>query len=150
MNGFVWFCLKQWVRLRYPSAPSICSDDLQRILATQQPGDWVILDARTAAEFNVSSLPGAVRLADAGELSDLAPLNRVSLEQPIVVCCSVGLRSAAVVNKLQQQGFGKAVNLEGGLFEWVNRGYQLINGGRATTQVHPFNRLWGLLLKPRQ
>ncbi|MCP9916954.1 rhodanese-like domain-containing protein [Cyanobium sp. ATX 6F1] len=150
MNGFVWFCLKQWIRLRYPSAPSIRSDELQRALAIQRPGDWVILDARTAAEFNVSHLPGAVLLADGGELLGLAPSKEASLEQPIVVCCSVGLRSAAVVNELQQRGFRRAVNLEGGLFEWVNHGHQLVQGGRPTTEVHPFHRFWGLLLKPRR
>lgn len=150
MNEFLWFWLKRWIRLRYPSAPYIHSADLQQILAIQQPGDWVILDARTSAEYNVSSLPGAVRLADGGDLLGLAPFKEASLEQPIVIYCSVGLRSAAVVKKLQQRGFNRAVNLEGGLFQWLNRGYHLINGDQPTIQVHPFNRFWGLLLKPRR
>jgi rhodanese-related sulfurtransferase len=148
MKDFVWFWLKQWIRLRYPYTPFIHSDCLQQTLATQRPGDWLILDARTAAEFNVSCLPGAVRIADGGEIPVLGPLGQACRERPIVVCCSVGLRSAAVVNKLRQLGFRKAVNLEGGLFEWVNQGHQLVHEGRPTTLVHPFNRFWGLLLKP--
>lgn len=145
----MWFCLKQWIRLRY-RAPSILSDCLQRTLALQRPGDWLILDARTAAEFKLSCLPGAVRFAQAGETPIPGPLDQACREQPIVVCCSVGLRSAAVVNQLRRRGFGKAVNLEGGLFEWVNRGHQLVHGGQPTTLVHPFNRLWAWLLKPQR
>ncbi|MCP9772726.1 rhodanese-like domain-containing protein [Synechococcus sp. Tobar12-5m-g] len=106
----------------------------------------MILDARTAAECHVSGLPGAVRIADGGKIPGLGSLGEASLEKPIVVCCSVGLRSAAVVNRLQQLGFRRAVNLEGGLFEWVNHGHQLVHGDQATKRVHPFNRFWGLLL----
>ncbi|WP_369820042.1 rhodanese-like domain-containing protein [Synechococcus sp. 1G10] len=133
----MWFWLKQWIRLRYPSALCIRSDDLQRTLAIQRPGDWLIPDVRTAAEFNVSCLPGAVQQADGGEIPALGPLGEASLEHPIVVCCSVGLRSAAVVDQLRQRGFRRAVNLEGGLFEWVNQGHQLVHGGRPTMRVHP-------------
>ena len=63
---------------------------------------------------------------------------------------AVGVRSAAVVKRLRQRGFRKAVNLEGGLFEWVNQGHQLVHEGLPTTLVHPFNRFWGLLLKPHR
>ena len=150
MKGFVWFWLRQWIRFRYPGTPSIRPDRLQKILAMQRAGDCLILDARTAAEFNVSCLPGAVLFVDGGEVPVPGPPGKASRERPILVCCSVGVRSAAVVNQLRQRGFRKAVNLEGGLFEWVNQGHQLVHEGQPTTLVHPFNRFWGLLLKPRR
>jgi len=55
-----------------------------------------------------------------------------------------------VVKRLRERGFQKAVNLEGGLFEWVNQGHQLVHEGLPTTLIHPYNRLWGLLLKPHR
>jgi len=39
MQSFVWFWLKQWIRVRYSSVPSIRPDRLQKILAMQQAGD---------------------------------------------------------------------------------------------------------------
>jgi rhodanese-related sulfurtransferase len=150
MRDFVWFWLRQWIRFRYPGTPTIRSDDLPTILAMQRAGDWLILDARTEAEFKVSSLPGAVLFADGGEVSVPGAPGKASREQPILVCCSVGVRSAAAVQQLRQRGFRKAVNLQGGLFEWVNQGHQLVHEGQPTTLVHPFHRFWGLLLKPRR
>ena len=147
---FVWFWLKQSIRLRYPSVPSIRPDRLQKILAMQQAGDWLVLDARTTAEFNVSCLPGAVLIGDGEEIPLSGPLGNAPRERPILVCCAVGVRSAAVVKRLRKRGFRKAVNLEGGLFEWVNQGHQLVHEGQPTTLVHPFNRFWGLLLKPHR
>jgi rhodanese-related sulfurtransferase len=150
MQSFVWFWLKQWIRLRYSSVPSIRPDRLQKILAMQQADDWLVLDARTTAEFNVSCLPGAVLIGDGEEIPRSGPLGNASMERPILVCCAVGVRSAAVVKRLRERGFRKAVNLEGGLFEWVNQGHQLVHEGQPTTLVHPFNRFWGLLLKPHR
>ncbi len=100
MNDFMWFCLKQSIRLRY-RAPCIPSDSFQRTLELQRPGDWLILDARTAAEFKLSGRPGVVRLAQVGETAIPGPQDQACKEQPIVVCCSVGLRSTAVVNQLR-------------------------------------------------
>lgn len=146
MNSFLWFWLRQLVRLRYPDVVSINSGELHQILTSCEPGDWKILDVRTAAEFNISSLPGAVRLETGQDIPGLDPFNKSDVEQPILVCCSVGWRSAAEVNRLKQRGFSRAVNLEGGLFKWVSIGQQLVAQGQPTSEVHPFNRFWGLLL----
>jgi len=110
----------------------------------------LVLDARTTAEFNVSCLPGAVLIGDGEEMLRSAPLGNAARERPILVCCAVGVRSAVVVKRLRERGFRKAVNLEGGLFEWVNQGHQLVHEGLPTTLVHTFNRFWGLLLKPHR
>jgi rhodanese-related sulfurtransferase len=90
MQSFVWFWLKQWIRVRYSSVPSIRPDRLQKILAIQQAGDWLILDARTTAEFNVSCLPGAVLIGDGEEIPLSGPLGNASREKPILVCCGGG------------------------------------------------------------
>ena len=78
MQSFVWFWLKQWIRLRYSSVPSIRPDRLQKLLAMQQAGNWLVLDARTTAEFNVSCLPGAVLIGDGKEIPHSGPLGNAS------------------------------------------------------------------------
>jgi len=78
MQSFVWFWLKQWIRLRYSSVPSIRPDRLQKILAMHQAGDWLVLDARTTAEFNVSCLPGAVFIDDGCPASTPLAVSRQS------------------------------------------------------------------------
>jgi 3-mercaptopyruvate sulfurtransferase SseA len=65
-----------------------------------------------------------------------------------VTYCSVGYRSAALAQQLQAMGCKKVFNLEGSLFEWVNQGYPVYQGEQVVKSVHPFNRLWGLLLNP--
>jgi len=142
----VFFCLKRWIWLRYPGVASIGADQLQRILAGDEGGDWLILDARTSAEFAFSRLPGAA-LLEAGDLIPVVgSITALARDRPIVVCCSVGVRSAARVHALRRAGFSRAVNLEGGLFQWVRQGRSLLRHGQPTLLVHPYNRLWGRLL----
>ncbi len=44
--------------LRHPAVTSITPEQLQRILAGEERVDWLILDARSPAEFACSHLPG--------------------------------------------------------------------------------------------
>ncbi|WP_157665375.1 rhodanese-like domain-containing protein [Cyanobium sp. NIES-981] len=139
-------CLKRWIRRRHPAVTAITPEQLQRILAGEERHDWLILDARSPAEFACSHLPGAVRLEAGGRMAALGSMEALAWERPIVVCCSVGVRSAARVEELQRAGFTRAVNLDGGLFRWVREGRSLIRQGEPTQQVHPFGPGWGWLL----
>jgi rhodanese-related sulfurtransferase len=65
----------------------------------------------------------------------------------VVVYCSIGYRSAAIVDQLQDAGIGEVYNLEGGLFEWANRDRPIYRGQERVHEVHPLNRWWGMLLK---
>jgi rhodanese-related sulfurtransferase len=71
-----------------------------------------LLDVREPWEFELARIEGS-RLVPMGELSE-----RVSELDPaaeIVVICHHGARSAYVTRALQQAGFAKVLNLEGGL-----------------------------------
>jgi 3-mercaptopyruvate sulfurtransferase SseA len=40
--------------------------------------------------------------------------------------------------------------LAGGIFQWANEERPLVDAaGNPTTRVHPYNRFWGRLLKPK-
>jgi len=78
----------------------------------------VLLDVREPHEYAFSDLPESVKIP----LGSL-PQNyeKLSPADDIVVYCRVGGRSANAVQFLQQKGYGKAVNLAGGINSWAER-----------------------------
>jgi len=106
----------------------------------RQPAAPLLLDARTPAEYRVSHLRGA-RFVNYDSLAfwQFAGLDRA---RPVVVYCTVGYRSERLGERLRALGFRQVRNLYGGLFEWVNEGYPVVNAQGPTADVHPYSALW--------
>ena len=142
-----WPALKQSVREHHPSVPQLATEALHAWLADAARTQPVLLDARAPAEYQVS------RLKDARLASDLEAALRVlegrAKDVPIVVYCSVGVRSSALAEKLIRAGWRNVSNLEGSIFEWANLGYPLFRGAEPASKVHPYNDNWGKLLERR-
>ena len=107
----------------------------------------VYLDTRNRDEYEVSHLEHAVWVGykdfDPQRIQD----SIADLSTPIVVYCSVGVRSEDIGEKLQEQGYKNIHNLYGGIFKWKNSGVPVFDSeGRETNKVHAYNRLWGKLL----
>ena len=139
--------LKQFIHVRFPTVARITTQELSAQLESRSSP--LILDARAAAEYVVSHLPEA-QLADPVSFDPQQTLQNVSKKTPVVVYCSVGYRSAAMVQRLNQSGFTQVFNLEGGIFQWVNEQRPLFQNGRPTEQVHPYSPLWSGLLRYQQ
>ena len=148
LRTLIWSCLKGWIGIRFPHVSSMDAEQLKALLEQGSGTDLLILDVRSPAEFSCSHLPHAVSI-ESGLIQGIQDLEGVagSRTRPILVYCSVGVRSAKAVLELQKRGFERVTHLEGGVFEWVNRGHSLVHQGQPTDKVHPYNRLWGLLLK---
>jgi rhodanese-related sulfurtransferase len=114
--------------------------------AARGSSDCIFLDAREPREYAVSHIPGAISVGydhfDLGKLPAALPKNRC-----IVVYCSVGYRSEKVAEKLRAAGFANVSNLYGGIFEWANQGYAVVNEAGPTRKVHAYDRSWGVWLK---
>ncbi len=140
-----WSAVERLIASTYPDTPAITPDSLAARLADSTAVRPLLLDARAPEEFAVSHLPGARRIDPKAEaypaLDSLAP------GAPIVVYCSVGYRSAGVVQQLREQGFTNVTNLRGSIFRWANEGRTVVRDGRAVRQVHPFDDTWGQLLE---
>lgn len=109
----------------------------------------VLLDARAPQEYAVSHLPGA-RWVGYDDFS-LARVQGLPKTAPIVVYCSVGVRSEKVGEQLQKAGYTHVQNLYGGLFEWVNEGNAAVAPGNVpTARVHGYSRTWGVWLRRGQ
>jgi rhodanese-related sulfurtransferase len=84
--------------------------------AKRDAGDsFVLLDVREPDEIQTAALPGATAIP----MMEI-PLRFAELEKDadIVVMCHHGARSARVTQFLNDQGYDRAVNLDGGINAW--------------------------------
>jgi len=127
-------------RYNKKTVPYITVDSLH-----QNPTNFVILDTRKKAEFEVSHLPNAIW---AGDQFDPAKLPELDKSKPIVVYCSVGIRSENYGEDLMEAGYIKVYNLYGSIFSWKDAGYEVVDDkGNPTDEVHTYSRRWGKYLK---
>lgn len=111
----------------------------------RRPGQPLLLDSRTPAEFKVSHLRGA-RFVHFDSIGT-EKFEGIDRNRPVMVYCSVGYRSERLGERLQALGFKQVRNLYGGLFQWVNEGYPVQNAQGPTTNVHPYSALWSPWLR---
>jgi rhodanese-related sulfurtransferase len=139
--------IKRSIRRRFADVQTVSTQTLKRWL-DQNPNSVILWDARSPEEYAVSHLPNAglapLTLAEV-KSKDTAQLEQLG-STPIVVYCSVGYRSARLIHRIQKLKQVQMYNLEGSLFEWVNRGYPVYQGMEQTHSVHPYNSRWGRLL----
>lgn len=120
------------------TVPAIDVDSLRRLL----PEAVLLLDAREPGEYAVSHIEGAVNCGF--DKVDQTLLDTLDKSRPVVVYCSIGYRSEKIAEQLKKVGFTKVFNLYGSIFEWVNRGYPVVDAsGAPTTRLHTYNRAWG-------
>jgi len=128
----------------FPEVLQVTTDGLAEWLADVDRPRPLLVDVRTAAEFAVSRLPGAVHLEPDGDPSPL--LGEIENDRPIVLYCSVGYRSAAMAERVAASHGGEVWNLEGSIFAWANEGRPLERDAEPVREVHPYDRVWGRLL----
>lgn len=108
----------------------------------------ILLDARKKEEFEVSHLKNAIHVGynsfDLEKIKSKIPNKK---DTKIVVYCSVGIRSETIAHKLIKAGYTNVFNLYGGIFEWKNNNFKVVNlKGNTTDSVHTFNKKWSKYL----
>ena len=123
-NTMFWSTTLKMIRAKFPGVAQLSTDSLQVWLeaAPDRPGreSPLLLDVREREEYE---------------------------DRPVVLYCSVGYRSSEMAGYLQKRGFDKVYNLEGSIFAWANEGRPVYRGGERVHEVHPYDRVWGRLLK---
>jgi len=96
--------------------------------AAQQNSRTLILDVREPGEWSEGHIPGAL-LVPRGMLEAKADLEYANREprladrnQPIVVHCATGGRSALAADVLQAMGFTNVQSMAGGITAWKEKG----------------------------
>jgi len=101
---------------------TISVTDLKQMLEERHGGqrDFVLIDVREPAEYEIVSIPGAVLIPKNEFLLGQA-LETMPQDKPIVLHCKSGMRSAEVLAVLKSAGFADAVHVGGGIVAWVNQ-----------------------------
>jgi len=137
-DGLNWDDVNAEIQEKFPKVERISVDELNK----RGLNEVILVDVRKKDEFAISHIPGAINLVDPFDIAELTTTS----DKELIVYCSVGYRSAAVVHELNNLGIDNAINLEGSLFEWANKGLPLINQAGSTREVHPYDEYWGQLL----
>lgn len=142
-GDLTWPQVFQMINENFPNLPEKSVSELAQL--QKENTSIYLFDVRKRKEFEVSHINGAYNLTSVTQIEDKVPRK----DALIIVYCSVGYRSAAVVEKLRLHGYQNSYNLKGSIFQWANSGYKIYKGNEETTQVHPYNSKWGVLLKKK-
>ena len=93
-----------------------------RRLIEDKPG-LVILDVRTASEYEEGHIEGAVNIP-VQELS--VRFDELSIDDELLVYCRTGNRSAQAVDVLLDLGFTKIHHMNEGITGWTEAGYPVV------------------------
>ncbi|WP_439131762.1 rhodanese-like domain-containing protein [Polaribacter sp.] len=109
----------------------------------------ILLDAREEKEYKVSHLKNAIQVGyNHFKLDETIQKLPKDKNAKIVVYCSLGIRSETVAHKIIEAGYTNVYNLYGGIFEWKNANFKVVDTlGNTTEKVHAFNKNWGKWLK---
>ena len=108
---------------------------------------YLILDTRKKEEYDVSHIPGAVWASERPNKTLVDSLLTTNTK-PVVVYCTVGIRSEHFGASLKKMGVAEVKNLYGSIFAWKDAGFKIIdNTGKETENVHSYSRIWKKFLK---
>jgi sulfur-carrier protein adenylyltransferase/sulfurtransferase len=96
--------------------PGMSPHELKRRMDAGE--SFELIDVREPFEYEIARIDGA-KLIPLGEITER--LDELEREQPIVIHCHSGKRSAQAAQLLLQRGFTKVYNLEGGIDAWSDQ-----------------------------
>lgn len=126
------------------TVPLITREEMKTLISDRN--EVQIFDTRSEDEFEISHVPGAYFI-DYDSFND-SLLHKFNKKLPVIVYCSVGYRSEKIGEKFIKNGFKEVYNLYGGVFDWVNHGFTIVDKeGKPTENIHPYSPEWGIWLK---
>jgi len=85
---------------------------------------FLLIDVREESEYAKDHLPGAIHLGKGiieRDIEERVP----DLNQPLVLYCGGGFRSALAADNLQKMGYTRAISMDGGIRGWREKGFPL-------------------------
>ncbi len=138
------------IEKEFPDVDHISTGTLATLMEADGKGavPLLLIDSRAPEEFAISKIPGAVNLQTAEEVENYLKQSASPAPDTVAVYCSVGYRSAVLVDELSKAGIKNAKNVRGSIFAWANEDRELVTPeGEPAEKVHPFNEFWGRLVK---
>ncbi len=142
-----WERTKEELRKRFPEVRRIDADDLKKWLAKPKDAQPVLIDVRPQAEYEFSHVPGAKHMA----LSETPASFGISetTNESLVIYDAAGKDAFSVAANLVRRGYARVQALEGGIFEWANRGEQLESAAGPMSHVQAGKSEFAPLLRRR-
>jgi len=129
------------LKLLYKNTVPIVKSE-QLLFETKRDSTIIILDTREREEFTVSHISKAIHVGY--DHFEMDSLKKIPKNTRIIVYCSVGYRSERIGEKLLSSGYTNVYNLYGGMFEWVNNDYPVVDKNNIqTNKIHAYSKLWG-------
>lgn len=108
----------------------------------------VLLDAREIREFETSHIKNAIYVGHESFKKKYVTNVVQDKNATIVVYCSIGVRSEQIAEKVKKMGYTHVYNLYGGIFDWKNKGNEVVTKeGETTEEVHTYSKEWSSYLK---
>ena len=127
-------------RYNQHSATYISVTELRRLQFNE---NVIVFDGREKYEFDVSHIPNADHVGYNNFSIDDISRTYSDKEDPIVVYCTIGIRSEDICMKLIDAGYTNVKNLYGGICEWKNKQYPVIDSTQTETEnIHTFSKHW--------
>ena len=150
---FTLDAVRAQVKQDYAQVSQLSADGLARALKNKE--GLLVLDVREKQEFAVSHIEGAQQVNPGiWTWNFMSRFGDKVRGKTVVFYCSVGVRSsrlaASVQKVLKEQGAKAIYNLDGGVFGWHNEARALVNIEGSTSYVHPFDGVWGKLVKRQE
>ncbi len=113
--------------------PSISARKLKQILGSNEK--FVLLDVRTAAEFEAGHIPGALNISR-GRIEWLIPEIIKKTDRAIYVYSRTGERSGFATERLLEMGYSKVFHVKDGFRGWLQSGFSIYNRHGEFVLVH--------------
>ncbi len=96
-------------------------------------GETLVVDVREPEQWQEGHIPGAINIPHGWLESKVDPASpsfdpRIRSDKPLYINCATGRRSALATATLNDMGYEKAINLEGGFQAWEAAGYPVESG----------------------
>lgn len=99
--------------------------DAAAFKAKTQEAEVIVLDVRTAQEFNEGHIENAININVESD-TFLSQIESLDKSKSYAVYCRSGRRSADALTKMANQNFTSLTNLNGGTIDWTNAGFALV------------------------
>lgn len=100
----------------------------------------IILDARAIEEYRISHIENAIWVGY--EAFDENKIRKIDKTDTVYIYCSIGYRSEKIGEKLKKLGYQNVYNVYGGIFAWVNNGFEIVNNRGVADTIHGYNLEW--------
>jgi rhodanese-related sulfurtransferase len=81
----------------------------------------VILDVRTSEEYGAGKIENAINIDIKDTVHFLDEILKLEKDQPYLVYCRTGKRSAAAVKLIAELWFTQLLKMKGGYVAWIKR-----------------------------